>query len=182
MNIHTLGPHESDSFCTLKKILHENIEKKALIKLHKSYEEIILNLKKYKGDFFFLPVAFKFKNEPYGWGEFNFEHQNNVKLKEIYYESTMPMYLVENLDYKLNKAIIHPATEIYIRNYCKNSNSMIEIDYESSKVLAYEKMKSDNYRLCIISKQVYENDQENKSCKIRKTFKPKMLWCMYEIL
>lgn len=176
--IHTLGPEQTDSYRTLKYYLQKNFDDNIQIVLHENYDEIIEKLGKFKGEYFFIPTAYKSPNKNYGWTEFNFQHCDELEIADVLSYQTMPMYLISNSKYKKNSAIIHPATEVFIRTYLDTKD--VNIEYASSKVLAYDLFNKYKYRYCIISDQVFEQDKES-DVNIIKKFYPTMVWCLYKV-
>ena len=135
----------------------------------------------FKDDFIFIPTGFKSNLRDYGWTEFNFEYNTMITIEKTFFYKTMPMLVIENLNWNNPKAIIHPTTEIFIKNIYTNPNDIPEIEYTSSKVLAYSLFKKHNYRLSIVSEPVFINDKSKNSFKVIRKVTPSMVWCLYRI-
>lgn len=179
MKVHTLGPKSTDSYFIAKKKF-----KNAEIICHNSYDIIIEKLDELKGEYLLIPTAYKSSKKNYDWKDFNFEYRKKLELKEVFYEKTKTMILIENKDFVINKVLLHPATEIFFREYMKIEEIKLEIDYTDSKHIALDTFFNKNYRFVIASKDLYLNYNcrfKNKKILEIKEYNPVMVWCLYKI-
>ncbi|HGQ6097532.1 TPA: hypothetical protein ACL0SZ_002020, partial [Streptococcus pneumoniae] len=83
-----------------------------------------------------------------------------------------------NCNYKINRAIIQPATEILMLNYLKKKSMDLRIDFTHSKVMANKKFLEEGYRFSIVSQETIINNDDIIICE---TFSPEMIWCLYRV-
>ena len=88
------------------------------------------------------------------------------------------MVLIEHTNFKKNIAVIQPATKIMLKKYLKEKRIDSEIEYESSKVKAYQQFFSNKYRFTIISSDVVRVTDQIIT---RKIYNPEMVWCLYKV-
>lgn len=179
--IHTLGPTTSDSFVAYKYACDKYAEiAHAKLFLHSSYSDIYNHLKEMSGDLILVPVAYKGKEASDNWTDNNFKYSEILSIVDSFVLPTKKMVLLENLDAQYDKAIIHPATTIYIKTHAEKLGRNIKIDFADSKPLAFSIFIKENYRYTIASYDVYLNNKYEK-VKICETFSPQMIWCVYKI-
>ena len=172
--INTLGPEDTDSYTVALKTITSSLDK---IILYSSFDDIIEHLSELVNQYILIPVAFESSFTKYDWKDFNFEFWEYLEIKSVISRKTKPMVLLENLEHEINKAIIHPATKIFMTNYLNSLNNKIDIIFEKSKVCAFERFKSEKYRYTICSKDAINND----CYLIKDIFEPHMIWCLYRV-
>lgn len=176
MRIHTLGPKETDSYNAAKSLRGQNE-----IVTYNSFEEIFFKFKELKGDYILIPAAYENISKDYGWKDFNFQYWECLKLDIVFEKYTKPMLLIENSKFEIDKVIVHPATEIFIKLYLDKENKNCKIEFENSKYLAWEKFLRSKYRYTIISKDVFDKTDTNFEFKVLEEYEPIMVWCLYKI-
>lgn len=176
MRIHTLGPRETDSYSAAKSLKGEN-----KIVIYNSFEEIFSRIKEFKGDYILIPTAYENISHNYGWKDFNFQYWECLKLHIVFKKYTKPMLLIENSQFKIDKVIVHPATEIFAKTYLDKENRNCQIEYANSKYLAWKRFLQNKYRYTIISKDVFEETDTDSKLKVLEEYKPIMVWCLYKI-
>lgn len=174
MIINTLGPTTTDCFNATKYV---SAKFDAII-LYNSFDSIIANINNLKGQYILLPVAFESSLKQYGWKDFNFEYHRMIEIVEVFHSFTKEMVLVENKKYKINKAIIQPATKFFMINYLNKEKIDIQIDFAPSKFQAKMKFQEDSYRFATVSKEALH---ESKDISICDSFLPEMIWCLYKV-
>ena len=174
MRINTLGPETTDSYCVAKNLCKNNDE----ILLYDSFDALIDNLWKMKDEYILIPAAYESVDKKYDWKDFNLDYWENVELTRVFHKKTKQMVLIEHTNFKKNIAVIQPATKIMLKKYLKEKRIDSEIEYESSKVKAYQQFFSNKYRFTIISSDVVRVTDQIIT---RKIYNPEMVWCLYKV-
>lgn len=174
MIINTLGPTATDCFYAINRIKL----KVDVIVLYDSFDSIVNCFDKLKGQYILLPVAFESSIKNYSWKDFNFEYHKRIEIVDSFHSFTKGMVLIENCNYKINRAIIQPATEILMLNYLKKKSMDLRIDFTHSKVMANKKFLEEGYRFSIVSQETIINNDDIIICE---TFFPEMIWCLYRV-
>ena len=174
MIINTLGPTTTDCYYAISRI-DTNVD---MVVLYDSFDSIVNCLDRLKDQYILFPVAFESSIENYSWKDFNFEYHQRVEIVDVFHSFTKVMVLIENCNYKINRAIIQPATKIFMSNFIKKKGMDLRIDFTHSKVTANKKFREEGYRFSIVSKEtILYNDDIN----ICETFSPEMIWCLYRV-
>lgn len=174
--IHTLGPASTDSVAAAAHIPGGADHR---LVLHDSFDEIITNLAQFRGDYFLVPAAYQSKQNNFGWRELSYQYWDQLTLESVYHHPLKTMCLIENSNFKQNKAIIHPATTNLLNSYLDKAKLAIPIHYAGSKASAYEKFVRAQYRFSIVSQDAIDPDA---GYQILKTYHPDMVWCLYHIV
>ena len=186
MIIHTLGPKTTDAYlATLAYCQQQRLV--ADIQLHDSFEVIIDNLASYKGDALLIPAAFKsHKIEDLDWAKLNYNMSDRLSIKDTFHLPLMPMVLVENTNYQVDKAIIHAATEGLLDDFMTVKNPTFDLTrqviYADSKAVALTDFFTEGYHYAIVSKDHYEEIAQHKfGYTIKKEYDTSMVWVVYNI-
>lgn len=176
MIIHTLGPESTDSFGALLSI----VESSKKIVCHKSFDDIIENLHLFVDEYIFLPTAYQSHKRDYGWKDFNFQYWNQIELMTVFARPTKPMVLLKNKRWESDKAIIHPATKIFIEKYLNRMGEHTTMMFAKSKFSAWEIFKRDSLKYTIISLENFK-DKDYPNYSIIEEYTPQMIWCLYKV-
>ncbi|RLK63979.1 hypothetical protein D3H64_01635 [Atopobacter sp. AH10] len=174
MILNTLGPRTTDCVKAIRYVR----SKFDAVKLYSSFDRIIANISNLRGQYILMPVAFESCFSDYGWKDFNFEYHRLLRIVEVFHSFTQTMVLVENKKYVKNKAVIHPATKFFMTEYLDRKRMDIPIDFAPSKVVAKMLWEKEAYRFTIVSQALLD---DNLGIKVRETFSPEMIWCLYEV-
>lgn len=177
MRIHTLGPDSSDSYVAAKSILQS--EEDDVID-YPSFDSLIHNIRQLREDYVLFPVAFQSARKEYGWKEFNYDYWDRVELIQVFSKKTKPMLLVKNRKHTENKAMIHPATEIFMKKYLKSVGESTVISYTDSKYKAWTAFYKKKLKYTIVSEDVYEKEKQEEFV-VEERYEPEMVWCLYKI-
>lgn len=177
MIIHTLGPENTDSYAAAQSLLQAEEDD---IVGYPSFDTILHELERLKGDCVLFPVAFQSARKPYGWKEFNYDYWEKIELLQVFAKKTKPMVLIENRDRKMDSAMIHPATKIFLEKYLNKVNETLPITYTDSKIKAWTAFKNMGLKYTIISEDVFEKEKTDQY-QIVERYEPQMVWCLYKI-
>ncbi|HEY4400277.1 MAG TPA: hypothetical protein VGM95_07085 [Lactobacillaceae bacterium] len=174
MNLHTLGPANTDSARAARHYLTDQ----SLV-LHDSFEAILQHLRAYRGDELLMPVAFTSREQPdLNWADFNYVSADKVHLKASFVLPLMPLILVENTAYQRDEAVIHAATEGLLRQYL--ASEVGEIEFVASKPVAQAVFLARQSRYTIVSADTFTS--VDARYVVRRRFEPQMIWAVYDIL
>lgn len=175
MIINTLGPKYTDSYRIALKLINKSIDK---INLFNSFDNLIMKINDLKGQYILIPTAYKSTDKEYDWKDFNFEYSNELNLTKVFAHKTKPIMLIENTNFVINKAVIQPATSIFMKNYCYKQKLDLEIIFKPSKYAAFIYFKKYKFRYTIVSND-FKGVSDFKLCRM---FYPNMVWCLYEVI
>lgn len=175
--INTLGPQGTDSFVSAK-YWAQSFYPGAKIVLYDTFEKLFTNL--HKGEFIVMPTGYcNRENENlFCWVDFHFKYIKNLEIVDSFILKTKPMVILNNKNYKYDKAVIQSATYQLLRQKLKRE---IEIDFASSKVAAYEVFVAKKYRYTLCSKSTIDIEFK-KDVEIISEFQPKMVWVVYKCI
>lgn len=176
MRIHTLGPENTDSYAAAETLLQEEDE----IVGYPSFDNLLHHLPDLKGEHVLFPVAFKSARREYGWKEFNYDYWDQVELVHVFPKKTKPMLLVENPQRMENRAMIHPATTIFLEKYLQKQNEHTAISFTDSKYKAWTAFCKKKLKYTIISEDVFEAEKREEFIVVER-YEPEMVWCLYKI-
>lgn len=176
MRIHTLGPESTDSYAAAQTLVQEEDE----IVGYPSFDNLLHHLPNLIGEHILFPVAFKSARREYGWKEFNYDYWDQVELVKVFPKRTKPMLLVKNNHRSENRAIIHPATTIFLEKYLKKRGEHTPITFTDSKYKAWTAFRKKQLKYTIISEDVYEKEKQD-GFTIEERYEPEMVWCLYKI-
>lgn len=169
--IATLGPNGTDSEAMAKKVGDK-------IVLQPSFEAA-MNYAYRKDTYALVPCGYKKIEDAQivdTWVDLSFRFMNKMKVVKIYCEDVKPMAIAIRSECNQPKTlIIHPATEEF-RKLVKGS---VITHYASSKPEAVRLTAEGKYDMCIGSKDFI---RKYTNLKIIRTFKPQMVWALYERL
>jgi hypothetical protein len=177
MIIHTLGPSSTDSYTVAKSFMQSEDDE---IVQYPSFDNLLHIIDQLTGQYVLFPVAFKSARKDYGWKEFNYDYWDKVDLVNVFQRKTKPMVLVKNRQYKQNRAMIHPATTIFLKKYLIKENENTFIEFTDSKYKAWLAFCKKNLRYTIISEDVFEREKK-EAYTIEARYEPVMVWCLYKI-
>ncbi|EXJ22701.1 hypothetical protein ADIAL_1816 [Alkalibacterium sp. AK22] len=177
MIIHTLGPDSTDSYAAAQSLISSEEDD---IVGYPSFDAIIHQLEQLKGDCVLFPVAFQSARKAYGWKEFNYDYWDKVELMHVFSKKTKPMVLIENSRRTEDRAMIHPATTIFLEKYLSRTQETIPITFTDSKVKAWTAFQKKGLKYTIISEDVYE-EEKNSYYQLVERYEPEMVWCLYKI-
>ncbi len=170
MIVNTLGPNKSDSYNAAVNWLKNS---DGQIITYASFEDIFNNIDNLIEEYIIMPVGFENKYTGKNWVHYHFTYIKKLDVINTFILKTKEMYLIENVECKNLTAIIHSSTESFLKN---NIDDKVQVFYENSKCLAYEKFLNGQYKYCIASKDVFE---EKSYGQIIKQFTPTMVWIVY---
>lgn len=176
MRIHTLGPESTDSYAAAQAMLQEEDE----IVGYPSFDNLLHHLPELKGEHILFPVAFESARRDYGWKEFNYDYWYQVDLVKVFSKKTKPMLLVKNQYRTENRAVIHPATKIFLKNYLKETGETVPITYADSKYKAWTAFCKKKVKYTIVSEDMYEKEKQ-EGFSIERRYEPEMVWCLYKV-
>ncbi|MFD1484271.1 hypothetical protein ACFQ5J_03375 [Lacticaseibacillus baoqingensis] len=171
--VHTLGPKSTDSYAAAATLPAEYE-----IQLHDDFDTLIAHLQDYVGDTLLLPAAYQSQQPDFGWRELAYQYWQQLKLRSVFALPLKPMCIIENPAYQLAKAVVHPATENLLRSYLDAHDLQVAIGYAGSKAQAYTDFVSTQARFTVASAGTFVPGAQ---CVIRATYKPEMVWCLYQI-
>ncbi|MER2132432.1 MAG: hypothetical protein ABS896_08435 [Carnobacterium inhibens] len=177
MIIHTLGPSSTDSYTVAESLLQSEDDG---IVGYPSFDSLLHNIHQLTEQYVLFPVAFKSARKDYGWKEFNYDYWDKVELVDVFQRKTKPMVLIKNSFYAENRAMIHPATTIFLKNYLNKINKDTVIEYTDSKYKAWSAFCKKNLKYTIISEDVFEKEKK-VGYTIEERYEPVMVWCLYKI-
>lgn len=177
MIIHTLGPDSTDSYAAAERFMQS--EDDAIVE-YPSFDSLLHSIDELKGQYVLFPAAFQSARKNYGWKEFNYDYWDKVELVEVFQKKTKPMILVKNIKHAENRAMIHPATTIFMKKYLKAKDEQTRIDFTDSKYKAWTAFRKKNLKYTIISEDVFEQEKQS-SHVIEERYEPVMIWCLYKI-
>ena len=180
--VHTLGPKTTDSFRAYQYACKKYPDvSQASLYLHDSYSSIYDNLNQFIGDLIIVPVAYRGRSRIDNWTDNNFRYSNNLAILDSFVLSTKKMSLIENLNACNSRAIIHPSTTIFIKQYEEVIGKSIEFDLADSKPAALSIFLNKRYQYTVASYDTYLIEK-CKTVKVRNIFSPQMIWCVYKIM
>lgn len=177
MIIHTLGPSSTDSYAVAESLLQS--EDDGIVE-YPSFDSLLHNMDQLSGQHVLFPVAFKSARKNYGWKEFNYDYWDKVDLVKVFQQKTKPMLLVKNNYPAENRAMIHPATTIFLKKYLAAKNEDTVIDFTDSKYKAWSAFRKKNLKYTIISEDVFEREKK-AAYTVEARYEPVMVWCLYKI-
>lgn len=177
MIIHTLGPNSTDSYAVAESLLQS--EDDGIVE-YPSFDSLLHNLDQLSGQHVLFPVAFKSARKDYGWKEFNYDYWDKVELVKVFQKKTKPMLLIKNKYYKQDRAMIHPATTIFLKKYLIKENENTVIEFADSKYKAWSVFCKKDLKYTIISEDVFEKEKK-EAYTIEERYEPVMVWCLYKI-
>ena len=177
MIIHTLGPSSTDSYAVAESLLQSKDDG---IVAYPSFDNLLHNIQQLSEQYVLFPVAFKSARKEYGWKEFNYDYWDKVELVDVFQRKTKPMVLIKNSFYAENRAMIHPATTIFLKKYLIKKNEDTVIEFSDSKFKAWSGFCKKNLKYTIISEDVFEKEK-NPGYTIEERYEPVMVWCLYKI-
>lgn len=179
MKINTLGPQGTDSYRAAKYLKNKLIIQNIKIKLHDSFHEIFEKIGTISGEYILIPAAYRDTLTHENWTDLNFKYWNLLQIEYVFKLDTMPMILLENKNYLIDKAVIHPSTAIFLKNIAGGTKTT----YFNSKPIVLKKFIEDSYHFSIVSEKLWKLTKISTShnfCKI-KTFEPTMVWVLYKV-
>lgn len=177
MIIHTLGPSSTDSYAVAESLLQS--EDDGIVE-YPSFDSLLHTIDSLSEQYVLFPVAFKSARKDYGWKEFNYDYWDRVDLVDVFQRKTKPMVLVKNKYYSQDRAMIHPATTIFLKKYLTAQNEQTAIDFADSKYKAWTAFCKKNLKYTIISEDVFEKEKK-ADYTIEARYEPVMVWCLYKI-
>ncbi|MCI1986033.1 MAG: hypothetical protein LKJ69_04110 [Lactobacillus sp.] len=172
--VHTLGPESTDSYAAATTLGGEYD-----IQLHDNFDTVIAHLSDYVGETLLLPAAYQSQKPDFGWRELAYQYWQRLKIKTVFALPLKPMCIVENPDYQLAKAVVHPATENLLSSYLEAHELQVGIEYAGSKTQAYRDFCATQARFTVASVGTFE---PGPHAVVRATFEPEMVWCLYQIV
>ncbi|SLC92954.1 Uncharacterised protein [Mycobacteroides abscessus subsp. abscessus] len=137
-----------------------------------SFDSLLHSIDSLSEQYVLFPVAFKSARKDYGWKEFNYDYWDKVDLVDVFQLKTKPMVLVKNKYYAEDRAMIHPATTIFLKKTA--------IEFADSKYKAWIAFCKKNLKYTIISEDVFEREKK-ADYTIEARYEPVMVWCLYKI-
>ncbi|RLK63885.1 hypothetical protein D3H64_02060 [Atopobacter sp. AH10] len=174
MILNTLGPTTTDCYHAISYVKSKIDE----IRLYSSFDRMIENIDHLKGQYILMPLAFESSCRAYGWKDFNYEYYRRLNIVELFHAPIKEMVLVENKPYKMDKAIIQPATQFLMLDYLSRRGIASPIDFAPSKAKAKNQWEDKGYRFAIVSKDALDDEDRKKICE---SYSPEMIWCLYEV-
>ncbi|MFD1671985.1 amino acid biosynthesis protein [Agrilactobacillus yilanensis] len=172
--LHTLGPSSTDSSAAAEYYV-KNQAPDAEIQLHHSYEEILAHLSDYSGEHLLIPAAFQSRQLHETWGDIHYCELSTLNLLTSFTTQLDELLLVENQNATNHIAYTHAATAKLLTQNLET----VTIKTAVSKYQAYQNYRQNQARYVLTNAKNLEmqaNDQ------ILRTWHPKMVWCLYEIL
>jgi len=90
------------------------------------------------------------------------------------------MALVRNKFPTENRAIIHPATKIFLEKYLKKNHKQAMITFADSKYKAWRAFLKKRAEYTVISVDIFDNEKQD-DMYIVETYEPEMIWCLYKV-
>jgi len=169
--INTLGPKQTDSYRAGRYWLSKN-KLAGKIKLHTSFEGLLQNLDKYRGQLLLVPTAFKSEKLALDWGELHYQNLDKLNLIDCFKYDLDELVLVENKEVTSKKAYTHRATISLLAQI-----DDIEIICVASKYEAYQRFIKDGRYVLTNQKNLGKLVSE----VIIKHFSVSMIWAVYRI-
>jgi len=177
LNIHTLGPEITDSYAAAVSLLEDENDQ---IISYKSFDQMIHEIPNLKGELLLFPVGFESAKRKYSWKDFHYDYYEKLDIIKVFPKATKPMVLVKNKFPTENRAIIHPATKIFLEKYLKKNNKQTLISFADSKYKAWTAFLKKGVEYTVISLDVFEKETQN-DMYIEETYEPEMIWCLYKV-
>jgi len=181
--IKTLGPDTTDSYRAACVWANENRDKLGdfEIKGYPRMEYVFKDLA--KADLIVMPVGFTDRdNDDFSsWVDYHYYYSNKLEIAGLFPLDTMEMILVENLDYKYDRAIVQSSTiQLLKRNGINCSN----VDFSPSKSYALMLFNEMDFRYVICSSSDYEakrSDENKAHDRIIERTSIRMIWVVYRV-
>jgi|GEM_PF-4512230 len=180
--IKTLGPSSTDSFCAAEHWLRNNkdLSGDAQIKLYPNMESVFADIQ--TGDLIVMPAGYTNRNNPdfSGWVDYHYYYSDILDVIDVFSLDTMEMIVVENTDYKLDRAIVQSSTVQLLK---RNGIECKHIDYSPSKSYGLSLFDEMSYRYVICSSSDYEknrSEDRKKSDRIIERVNIHMIWVVYK--
>lgn len=177
MKIHTLGPETTDSYAVAESLLETENDK---VVPYTSFDQMIHEIPNLKGELLLFPVGFESAKRKYTWKDFHYDYYKVLDIVEVFPKATKPMVLVKNKFPTENRAIIHPATKIFLEKYLKKENKQAMISFADSKYKAWTAFLKKGVEYTVINLDVFE-DEKQDDMFIEETYEPEMIWCLYRV-
>ncbi|MCH4169600.1 MAG: amino acid biosynthesis protein [Lactobacillus sp.] len=171
--IHTLGPDTTDSSAAADYYLR-HYDSRATIQLHGSYEAILNQLSDYDGDYLLMPTAFQSRQLQESWGDIHYCLLDHLELVTSYTTQLDDLILVENQGADNQVGYTHAATAKLLAQVLPG----VVVRTAVSKYQAYQHYLKEQARYVLTNSKNLDL-QANET--ILKTWRPKMVWCLYAI-
>lgn len=171
--LHTLGPDTTDSAAAAAYYVQNQDDIK--IVLHHSYETILNHLADYRGQMLLIPAAFQSRQLHETWGDIHYCELDTLDLKTSFTTQLDELILLENPNAHNHVGYTHAATAKLMAQNVDN----VTIETAVSKYQAYQNYRHHEARYVLTNSKNLDLQPQDK---ILKTWHPKMIWCLYEIL
>ncbi|ANZ57492.1 hypothetical protein BGL34_06140 [Fructilactobacillus lindneri] len=171
MKLHTLGPAATDSNAAAEYYQNIEITQSIQIELHQSYEEILHNLRQYRGDYLLIPAAFQ-SITGLSWGQTHYRYLDQLQLRKTFIHQLNPLVLVKKQGNNAQIGYTHAATADLLRQLCPE---LQEIRLCDSKFQAYQRYLKDGDVVLTNQKNLTKNDHLVQKLEVP------MIWCLYYI-
>jgi len=177
MNIHTLGPEFTDSYAVAESLLQSADDE---VVPYTSFDQLIHEIDHLQGEYLLFPVGFESAKRNYTWKDFHYDYFEVLDIVKVFPKATKPMILVKNKFPAENRAIIHPATRIFLEKFLKKKKKHVNITFSDSKYKAWTAFLKKDAEYTVINLDVFE-EEKNDNLFIEETYEPEMIWCLYQV-
>lgn len=183
MRIHTLGPETTDSYMVAKGLVGKTPigdQQKGEVVPYTSFDQLIHHIPQLKGEYLLFPLGFQSAKRNYTWKDFHYDYYQELDIVTVFPQKTKPMALVRNKFPTENRAIIHPATKIFLEKYLKHRNKQAMITFADSKAKAWSGFLKKQIAYTICSLDDYQA-VDDPNLVLEETYEPEMIWCLYRV-
>ncbi|BDR59193.1 amino acid biosynthesis protein [Xylocopilactobacillus apicola] len=174
MNIHTLGPCDTDSYAAAADYNARYQNNLAQIICHESFEEILANLADFSKEYLIIPTAFKSNSLHASWGDIHYTLLDQMNLLTSFITKLDPLVVVKRLNAANKIGYTHAATAELLKNTIKD----VSVITTPSKYLAYQAYQENQAAYVLTNtKNIKLTTHET----VIKSFSPSMVWCLYQI-